>query len=244
MIDSDIVKILTRGMYPPNADIHTVGFSTHRLRPLVTSSVFSPPGELIQMDAGGSIGTQISDITSWSKDVGEVKRTISTRTFYRKRYCTCSECRDPLMKVVQLRADFSSNGVKNPVIHDAYVKRSFFKYGRPQAVYMLWGYQFKPTRDIAGTKELREWSIDGDFERCFTFDIIAASTSPIEYGSLEDWIRLAHDVDFLKDYVRPALLTASCEPSPIIRREWIEVPRVIVQAVPITTWMGSALPSA
>jgi len=167
--------------------------------------------------------------------------TLATRTFYRKRYCVCPQCDDSLMKVVELRGQFGLHGVKNPVVHDAYIKRSFHKGERLQDVYMLWRFNYRPSRYIIGTDRLKDWSIDGDFEKFFTFDIIAASNIPIEDESAEDAIRLAHDQYFLRDYVRPALLTAHCEPSPIIRREWIEVPRVVVSAVPMIHWDGGAL---
>jgi len=101
---------------------------------------------------------------------------------------------------------------------------------------MLWRYKYAPTRFLAGLERLEKWSMDGDFEKSFTFDLIAASDVTLESEDFFDSIRFAHDLNFLYNRVRIALLTAHDEPTPIIRREWIEVPRVVVKAIPITKW--------
>jgi hypothetical protein len=107
---------------------------------------------------------------------------------------------------------------------------------------MLWRYQYVPTRHVAGVERLKEWSVNEDFERSFTFDIIAANRVPLDVADLTDSIRLAHDRYFLYNEVRRALLTAHGQPSPIVRREWIEVPRVIVKAIPVSRWATPTLP--
>lgn len=234
MIDPEIYYSASRGIYPPNADIYTVGFSTHKLKPLISSSVFSPPASLMQMDAGGSIGHQISDVTSWGSSVGEMLRTRATRTFYKKPYCICPDCDDPIMKIKMLWGEFRGHGVKKPVVRHAYIERD--------GIYMMWRYKYSPTRFVGGLKKLKEWSMDDDFERAFTFDIIATSDVPLQSEQAFDAVRLAHDLNFLYNRVRPALLTAHDEPSPIVRREWIEVPRVVVRALPITQWKKPVLP--
>lgn len=233
MIDPEIYYISSRGMYKPNADIYTIGFTTHRLKPLLSSSVFSLPAHLLQMDAGGSIGHQISDVQSWGRSVGDVHRTRSTRTFYRKQYCICPVCDDPIMKIRMLWGQFRAHGIKNPVVRHIYIER--------HGIYMMWRYKYMPTRFVGGQHRLKEWSVDDDFERAFTFDIIAASDIPLESEDPLDAIRLAHSLNFLYNRVRAVLLTAHDEPSPIVRREWVEVPRVVVKALPIAKWKAPEL---
>lgn len=234
MIDPDIYIVTSRGLYQPNSDLYTVGFSTHKLEPLLSSSVFSLPAHLIQMDAGGSIGHQISDVQSWGNQVGDVHRTQSTRTFYRKQYCICPTCDDPIMKARMLWGQFRAHGVKRPVVRHIYIER--------HDIYMMWRYIYKPTRFIGGLQKLKELSLDDDFESAFTFDLIAASDAPVDSENPIDAVRNAHSLNFLYNQVRPALLTAHSEPSPMIRREWTEVPRVIVKALPITQWTTPVLP--
>jgi len=234
VIDPDVYYTLGRAKFPPNADVYTVGFSTHRLKPLLTSAVFSHPAELLQMDAGGSVGEQVSDIESWGPHVGNVSKTEQTRTFYRKQYCVCPVCNDPRMKMRWLWGELRLRGVKSPVVRHIYVER--------HGIYMMWRYIYTPTRQRAGSQRLKEWSVDEDFEGAFTFDIIAADKIPLETGDINDAIRFAHDRNFLYGYVRPVLLTAHSEPSPIARREWIEVPKVIIRAVPIARWRAPELP--
>ena len=235
MIDVESYYTASRGMFAPNADIYTVGFMSHKLKPLMSSSVFSPPALLLQMDAGGSIGHQISDVQSWGEDVGQMDRTITTRTFYRKLHCICPVCDDPEMKIRMLWGQFRAHGVKKPVVRHMYIRRG--------GIFMLWRYKYSPTRFLAGLERLKEWSMDGDFERAFTFDLIAASDVSLESEDFFDSIRFAHDLNFLYNRVRRALLTAHDEPTPIVRREWIEVPRVVVRAIPITRWRQPQLPA-
>jgi hypothetical protein len=242
MIDVDVFYKLSRIVFPPNADIYTIGFSTHKLKPLLSSSVFSSPACLLQADCGGSIGYELSDVQSWGTFVGNVTRTIETRTFYRKLYCSCPICNDPQMKLRWLWGQYRAHGVKAPVVHHIYLKRAYRSHETEVPVHMLWRYQYLPTRHIAGVQRLKEWSIDEDFERSFTFDIIAANRIPLDIADLRDSVRLAHDLNFLYNEVRRALLTAHGQPSPIVRREWVEVPRVIVKAVPISQWTTPVLP--
>ena len=234
MIDPDVYYEASRGIYKPNADMYTIGFNTHRLKPLITSSVFSPPARLLQMDAGGSIGQQISDVESWGRFVDEMERIRATRTSYRKQYCICPKCDDPILKIKMLWGQFRLHGVKRPVVRHVYLER--------HGIYMMWRYKYIPTRFIGGMQNLKQWSVDGDFERAFTFDIIAASDVPLESEDIFDAVRLAHTLNFLYNRVRAVLLTAHDEPSPIVRREWKEVPRVIVKAVPISKWKAPVLP--
>jgi hypothetical protein len=216
VIDPDIYIVTSRGLYLPNSDLYTVGFSTHKLEPLLSSSVFSLPAHLIQMDAGGSIGHQISDVQSWGNLVGNVYKTQSTRTFYRKQYCICPICDDPIMKPRMLWGQFRAHGVKRPVVRHMYIER--------HGIYMMWRYIYKPTRFIGGLQKLKELSLDDDFESAFTFDLIAASDTSVDSENPVDVVRNAHSLNFLYNQVRPALLTAHSEPSPMIRREWTEVP--------------------
>lgn len=234
MIDPDVYFEMSRGLYRPNSDMYTIGFSTHRMEPLLASSVFSLPAHLIQMDSGGSIGHQTSDVQSWGTFVGEVLRIESTRTFYRKQYCICPACDDPLMKPRMLWGEFRAHGVKNPVVRHIYIER--------HEIYMMWRYVYKPTRYVGGLQNLEQWSINGDFERAFTFDLIAASDTPLQGENPADAVRFAHDLNFLYNQVRPALLTAHSQPSPMVRREWTEVPRVVVNALPIAMWATPVLP--
>lgn len=232
MIDVDVFYKLTRGIYKPNADIYTIGFSTHKLKPLLSSAVFSPPARLMQMDAGGSIGNQVSDVASWG-DVGDVDRTQSTRTFYRKQHCICPVCDDPELKLRNLWGEFRLHRVKRPVVRHIYIER--------HGIYTLWRYNYTPTKHIAGLKRLEEWSVNEDYESAFTFDIIAASKIPLDVEDIRDAIRYAHDKNFLYNYVRRVLLTAHSEPTPLVRREWREVPRVVVRALPVTMWAKPTL---
>ena len=232
MIDPDVYDRLSRAIFQPNADIYTVGFSTHRMKPLLSSAVFSRPSELRQMDGGGSIGEEFTDIEAWPL-VGAVDKTEQTRNFYRKRYCICNRCGDPEMKLRWLWGGLRQRQVKNPVIRHIYIER--------EGVHMMWRYYYKPTRYIAGLQRLQQFSVDGDFERAFTFDIIAVSKIPLETEDLQDAVTFAHNRFFLHNYVRPVLMSAHSEPTPMVRREWVDVPRVVVNAIPITRWRDPVL---
>lgn len=234
MIDPDIYYEATRGLFPPNSDLYTIRFSTHKLKPLLTSSVFSHPAYLLQMDVGGSIGSEITGILDWGRQVGDIYRTQSTRTFYRKQYCICPVCDDPIMKPRMLWGQLRANGVRNPVARHIYIER--------HGIYMMWRYIYKQTRFIGGMQNLKEWALDEDFERAFTFDLIAASDSPLDGENVIDATRFAHNLNFLYNQVRPALLTAHSQPSPMVCREWTEVPRVVVKALPIDRWATPILP--
>lgn len=234
MIDPDIYYEASRGLYPPNSDIYAIRFSTHKLKPLLSSSVFSLPAYLLQMDAGGSIGHEVSDVQDWGNLVGDIDRTQSTRIFYRKQYCVCPACDDPIMKARMLWGQFRAHGVKNPVARHIYIER--------QGIYMMWRYIYKPTRFVGGMQNLEQWSLGDDFERAFTFDLIAASDAPLEGENVLDATRLAHNLSFLYNQVRPTLLTARSQPSPMVCREWTEVPRVVVKALPIARWATPILP--
>jgi hypothetical protein len=83
----------------------------------------------------------------------------------------------------------------------------------------------------------RESLAKNDVESTFTIDIFAADKTPLETGDSLTAIQQAHDEGFLYDTVRPILLSARGEPSPIVRRETGETPRYIKRATPIRLWV-------
>jgi hypothetical protein len=56
MIDVEIFYKLSRGVFPPNADIYTIGFSTHKLKPLLSSGVFPLQPNLYKLIAEAQLG--------------------------------------------------------------------------------------------------------------------------------------------------------------------------------------------
>jgi len=225
MIDVEPYLGRTRILYPWGKEATWVGLPSHRIDPLVRSCCFSPPTKILQVDAGGSIGGQISRVENWGQFVGDVDNVHSTRNFYRKLY---DETTEPEFCIRELRGAFHLHGVKNPVIHYIYVVRD--------GIYMLWRYTHFHRHRVAGLEMVQELA-QGDFENFYTFDIYATARIRLEDEDLEIAVMSAHDEDFLYNYVRPVLMRSCGEPSPHRRIEFPEAPRVITEAVPIAQWV-------
>ena len=226
MINVEAYLGATRTLFPWGRETLWIGLPTHRLNPLVSSCVFSPPyAQILEMDAGGSKGAQVSRVENWGAFVGEVDRIQERRTSYRKLYDASTE---PQFKVNQLRAHFHMHGVKDPVVHYVYCRRG--------DVYALWRYTRFFRHRVAGLDAVHNLA-RGNFENFYTFDIYATSQIKLEDEDLEIAVMQAHDLDFLYDYIRPALMSACGEPSPHRRIEFPEAPRVITEAIPIAQWI-------
>lgn len=227
---ADMFVDLTRARMRQNpSEWLWLGFNTHRLKPLMSSAILSSPTEVLSVDVRGSVGKQITTTRNWGSSIGDVDKTHSVRDFFRKVYDASSE---PSISVRHLWGDLRSRLVMRPVLRYAYIQR--------EGVYMLWHYRYVPQKNIVWSEEAQKSVAEYEFEKTFTVDIFAADQVPLEHGDTLEAIGQAHDEEFLYDIVRPSLLKAHGEPSPMIRRESGESPRYIKTATPITVWVRQA----
>lgn len=204
-----------------------VGFNTHHLRSLLSSAIFSPPAVLYLTNVKGSVGEQKTKVEQWEQS-GQVDHTHSKRDFFQKEYDATSE---PSLSMRNLWSELRGKQVKNPVVQYAYIMRG--------GVYMLWHFRYVPRKHVVWSAEALESIAKNDIESSFTLDIFAADRIPLETADSLTVIRQAHDEEFLYDIVRPTLLAAHGEPSPMKRTEVGQSPRQIIHAKPIALWVKS-----
>ena len=229
VIDVEAYLGATRTLFPWGREALWIGVPSHRLDDLVRSCVFSPPAEILEIDAGGSIGSRASHIENWGRLVGDMVAVRSNRTSYRKRHYSPRigglDIGD--FSIRQLRAQYHTHGVKNPVVHHVYIVRD--------GIYMLWRYTHFFKHRVAGLDRIQDLA-GLYYETNYSMDIYATSQIRLEDEDLEVAVMSAHDLDFLYDYVRPVLMQACGEPSPHRRIQFPEQPVVITEAIPIARW--------
>ena len=233
MIDVEAYLGVTRTLFPWGREALWIGIPSHRLDDLVRSCAFSPPAEVLEIDAGGSIGSRASHVENWGRLVGDMKAVRASRTSYRKRYYSPRigglDIGD--FSIRQLRGQYHAHGVKNPVVHHLYIVRD--------GIYMVWRYTHFFKHRVAGLDKVQKLA-GLYYEKNYSMDIYASSQIRLEDEDLEIAVMQAHDLDFLYDYVRPILMKACGEPSPHRRIQFPQAPVVIDKAIPIAQWTRRA----
>lgn len=239
LIEVEKYRGMIRILFPPGRRRSVFCLPTHRMKSLVTSSVFSYPARIIEIDAGGSVGSQISIVENWGKNIGDMDRTDSRRRRFRKW-----DRVDGSFNLNELKGQTNLRGIKNPVVRYIYIVRSALPNSRykfvdevKQGVYMLWGYNHHYKDRVVGLDKVSEWE-PKHFEGHYTFDLLAASGPDImlEDEHLDVAVLQAHNDQYLYKIVRPALLNVHSEPSVYRRVDYPEAPKVITEVIPIAKW--------